>query len=84
MKQSDFIMSKHINSSVSPASVSQKKSKKHLFGLTVEELKMVTGGGGVIIEGPVYEVPRKSPAPQPAPLPAEPVTISGFFGPTRR
>ena len=30
----------------------EKKEKKPLFGLSQDELKMVTGGGGVIVNGP--------------------------------
>ncbi len=52
-----FIMNKHNASKIVSASVGQQKSKKPLFGLSVEELKMVTGGGGVIIEQPVFTPP---------------------------
>ena len=45
-------MNKHIASKVVPASVGQK-SKKQLFGLSAEELKLVTGGGGVIVQNPL-------------------------------
>jgi len=47
-------MNKHIASKFAPVSAG-KKDKKQLFGLSVEELKLVTGGGGVIVQNPESE-----------------------------
>jgi hypothetical protein len=38
-----------------PASITKPKNK--LFGLSREELKIVTGGGGVIVGDPIFEIP---------------------------
>jgi hypothetical protein len=45
-------MSKNTAPQAAPA-LTEKKAKKPLFGLSQEELKMVNGGGGVIVNGPV-------------------------------
>jgi hypothetical protein len=38
-----------------PASIAKPKNK--LFGLSREDLKIVTGGGGVIVGDPIFTIP---------------------------
>ena len=71
--QSELIMNKHIASANAPVS-NRNNDKSKLFGLSVEELKLVTGGGGIIIQSPFdVDALRIVMAPTaPLPLPLDP------------
>lgn len=47
--------SQNVAAQTAPASMSKPKNK--LFGLSREELKIVTGGGGVIVGDPIDTIP---------------------------
>jgi hypothetical protein len=47
--------SQNVAAQTAPASIAKPKNK--LFGLSREELKIVTGGGGVIVGDPIFTVP---------------------------
>jgi hypothetical protein len=66
-------MNKHMASKNAPVS-NRNNDKSKLFGLSVEELTLVTGGGGIIIQSPFEIVSRIVIAPTaPLPLPLDPV-----------
>jgi hypothetical protein len=54
-----------------PASIAKPKNK--LFGLSREELKIVRGGGGVIVGDPIFDIPGGVIVGSPLETPATPV-----------